>query len=105
VYLVHCECSSFTVHKFSGTHIFSMLHEPLLNTPAPGPTARSASILSSSVTLFKAIVGTGMFALPPAVRETGWALGCVMVVILAVSEHFESVAGLADRMAGSNFSR
>jgi amino acid permease len=61
-----------------------MLHEPLLNTPAPGPTARSASILSSSVTLFKAIVGTGMFALPPAVRETGWALGCVMVVILAV---------------------
>ena len=47
------------------------------------PPAGSATALSSSATLFKAVVGTGIFALPPAIREVGWLAGSVMVLLIA----------------------
>jgi len=42
------------------------------------------SSLQSSVALFKAIVGTGMFALPPAIRSCGVLLGSALAVLMAV---------------------
>ena len=38
---------------------------------------------ASAVVLFKSVVGTGLFALPPAIRSAGWALGSAVMLLLA----------------------
>ena len=44
-----------------------------LNASA-APPRRAGSTAMATVSLFKAVVGTGVFAYPPAVREAGWVL-------------------------------
>jgi amino acid permease len=59
------------------------LSEPLLARD-DGRGTPSSSTLSSAIVLAKVIVGTGLFALPPAIRAAGWLLSSVMVVLLAL---------------------
>ncbi len=56
------------------------LREPLL---LGGENGRRSSTLASAVVLFKSVVGTGLFALPPAIRSAGWALGSAVMLLLA----------------------
>ena len=55
------------------------LDEPLMGG---GPKGTS-SLTASAVVLFKAVVGTGIFALPPAIRASGWVLGSGLVILVA----------------------
>eukprot|EP00656_Telonema_subtile_P034222 TRINITY_DN38338_c0_g1_i1.p1 TRINITY_DN38338_c0_g1~~TRINITY_DN38338_c0_g1_i1.p1 ORF type:complete len:456 (-),score=80.68 TRINITY_DN38338_c0_g1_i1:183-1550(-) len=65
-------------------------YEPLNDTDAPKPDAgptddepkRGASNASTWFTLFKSVVGTGMIALPPAVKTTGYLLAPIGVCIM-----------------------
>ena len=54
----------------------------------PGGARTVSGPLSTAVALFKAIVGTGIFALPTAIRATGWALGSLCVLGLAFASTF-----------------
>eukprot|EP00658_Telonema_sp_P-2_P053067 TRINITY_DN4148_c0_g1_i3.p1 TRINITY_DN4148_c0_g1~~TRINITY_DN4148_c0_g1_i3.p1 ORF type:complete len:419 (+),score=132.63 TRINITY_DN4148_c0_g1_i3:91-1347(+) len=48
-------------------------------------STRGVSTTASTwLTLFKAIVGTGMIALPPAVKTTGWVLAPICVAVMCV---------------------
>ena len=55
------------------------LDEPLIGGAPKG----ASSMAASAVVLFKAVVGTGIFALPPAIRASGWLLGSGLVVLMA----------------------
>ena len=59
--------------------------EPLLpaECSAYGGDGRS-TVCQSTVTLLKAVVGSGVFALPAAMRLCGWALGAVFILLMAV---------------------
>ena len=56
-----------------------------LSQPLVGAAERegTATVLQSSIVLFKAVVGTGIFALPPAIRSSGWLLGGGLVLLMA----------------------
>ncbi len=47
---------------------------PLNSNGSDGASQRTGSTAMAAVSLFKAVVGTGVFAYPPAVREAGWVL-------------------------------
>lgn len=63
--------------------------EPLLEPPRNlyTPTPKS-SATQSAVALIKAVVGTGVFALPPAMRASGWLLGSGMVLVMSAVSLF-----------------
>lgn len=58
--------------------------EPLLDADGRKPGAGGSSVFQSAIALFKAVVGVGVFALPPAMRECGWVLGSLMLMLLAL---------------------
>ena len=58
-----------------------MLSQPLLYGSASHKG--SSSTCQASLTLFKAVVGTGIFALPPAIRAVGWLAGSAVVLLIA----------------------
>jgi hypothetical protein len=45
---------------------------------------RSATTMQATTALFKAVVGTGVFAYPPAVREAGYMLTTAVAVFFFV---------------------
>ena len=47
------------------------------------PGAGRNSVRQSAIALFKAVVGTGVFALPPVMRLCGWVLGSAIVIFMA----------------------
>ena len=55
--------------------------EPLLSTEASDRARSGSSALQASAALFKGIVGTGIFALPPAIRASGWVLGSLLALL------------------------
>ena len=55
--------------------------EPLLyTTAAQDRSSKGSSSLQASAALCKGIIGTGIFALPPAIRAAGWVLGTGMAI-------------------------
>ena len=68
------------------------LKEPLLVVES---TRRSASFGYSCAVLAKTVVGTGMFALPPAIRATGWVFGTLMVLTSSIASTYALVAIIA----------
>ena len=55
--------------------------EPLLyTTAAHDRSSKGSSSLQASAALCKGIIGTGIFALPPAIRAAGWVLGTGMAI-------------------------
>ena len=63
--------------------------EPLLyTTAAHDRSSKGSSSLQASAALCKGIIGTGIFALPTAIRATGWALGSLCVLGLAFASTF-----------------
>eukprot|EP01045_Picozoa_sp_COSAG04_P046561 COSAG04_NODE_16928_length_485_cov_0.647668_1_plen_83_part_01 len=62
-----------------------MKSDQLLTTPLNAPLAeRRGTTLQATVCLFKAVVGTGVFAYPPAVREAGYVLATGVAVFFFV---------------------
>ena len=59
------------------------LHQPLLLFIPSSVPKGSSSTWQASLTLFKAVVGTGIFALPPAIRAAGWVCGSAVVLLIA----------------------
>ena len=52
------------------------------------PVHRGSSVMSSAATLFKAVVGAGIFAFPPAVRACGLVLGLVLASLIGLMSLF-----------------
>ena len=62
-----------------------MKSDQLLTTPLNAPLVeRRGTTLQATVCLFKAVVGTGVFAYPPAVREAGYVLATGVAVFFFV---------------------
>ena len=69
--------------------------ESLLVFPAK-PQARTNGTIQSAICLFKAVVGSGVYAYPPAVREAGWVLAtAVATLFLVVNVYSMAVLNLA----------
>jgi amino acid permease len=60
--------------------------EPLLKVPGDGIVDESSlsSSATSYVNLLKSIVGSGVIALPFAIKKTGWLLGISMLLMVAL---------------------
>ncbi|KAL1520248.1 hypothetical protein AB1Y20_023718 [Prymnesium parvum] len=72
--------------------------EPLLSA-APSPSDAAAarrrgghSAWQAAQALFKAVMGTGIFALPPAIRASGYALGSLTCLAMAALSLYSTVA-------------
>ena len=75
------------------------------NRAGAGASARrTGSTVMAAVSLFKAVVGTGVFAYPPAVREAGWvlatAVACFFFVINLYTMALLNLAIVAMRQKG-----
>ena len=77
--------------------------EPLLATEAFDRTRSGSTARQASAALCKGIVGTGIFALPPALRASGWVLGtflallCGFVSLLTMRYNFACIRELRRR--------
>ena len=58
--------------------------EPLLATEAFDRTRSGSTARQASAALCKGIIGTGIFALPPAIRASGWVLGTFLALLCGV---------------------
>jgi hypothetical protein len=77
--------------------------EPLIATEAFDRTRSGSTARQASAALCKGIVGTGIFALPPAIRASGWVLGtflallCGVVSLLTMRYNFACIRELRRR--------